>query len=320
MLTVYFGLFCFRLGFVADPYPRAIIPTEVMSGTSPTTVNNLFSYRSNAELYDQVVDFLQMLFFKHLLVSPKERKVIIVESVLCPTEIREVYAKVLFRHFDVSAILYVPTHLVILATLAIDTAVVVDIGHKEAIVIPVYSGVQVLNAWQAQPLAAEAVHEEIRRQLIESGITGDRLTDEIIEEVKVRTCFVTTYERSLKFRNNEDIMPAPDVEYPIHGQQSIKIPGKLRETAYEVLFPDDNDHLGLPHIILNAVNACSMDTRKKLIENVVLIGGTAMVPGLTARLKKEILALMQSDLYKNQLHVNEVKFHSIPAKENFAGW
>lgn len=245
---------------------------------------------------------------------------IIVESVLCPTEIREVFAKVLFRHFDVSAILYVPTHLVILSTLAIDTAIVVDIGHKEATVIPVYSGVQVLNAWQAQPLAAEAVHQEIRRQLIDSGVADDRLTDEIIEEIKVRTCFVTTYERSVKYKNNESILSAPDVDYPVHGQQSIKIPGKLRETAYEVLFPDDNDHLGLPYIILNAVNACSLDMRKQLIENVVLIGGTSMAIGLTARLKKEILVLMQSDLYKSQLHLNAVKFHCVPAKENFAGW
>lgn len=261
-----------------------------------------------------------MIFFKHLLVSPKERKVIIVESVLCPTDIREVFAKVMFRHFDVSAILYVPTHLVILSTLAIDTAVVVDIGHKEAVVIPVYSGVQVLNAWQAQPLAAEAVHEEIRRQLTESGVAADQLTDEIVEEIKVRTCFVTTYERALKYRNNEEISPAPDVDYPIHGQQSIRIPGKLRETAYEVLFPDDNDHLGLPYIILNAVQACTLDTRKKLIENVVLVGGTAMAQGLMARLKKEILVLLQSDLFKQQLHADAVKFHSVPAKENFAGW
>lgn len=329
-VSTHFGSYCnnsrycfsaiHRLGFVADPYPRAIIPTEIMSGTSPTTVKNLFSYNTKDELYDQVVDFVQTLFFKHLLVSPKERKVVIVESVLCPTEIREVFAKVLFRHFDVSAILYVPTHLVILSTLAVETAVVVDIGHKEATVIPVYSGVQVLNAWQAQPLAAEAVHDEIRRQLIESGVAEHQLTDETVEEIKVRTCFVTTYERAMKFKNNDDIVPAPDVDYPIHGQQSIRVPGKLRETAYEVLFPDDNDHLGLPYIILNAVLACSMDTRKQIVENVVLIGGTTMAPGLTARLKKEILVLLQSDPYKEQLHANAVKFHSVPAKENFAAW
>lgn len=39
--------------------------------------------------------------FRYVLVSPKERKVVIVESALCPTEIRETLAKVLFRHFEV---------------------------------------------------------------------------------------------------------------------------------------------------------------------------------------------------------------------------
>lgn len=305
---------------MADPYPRAIIPTEIISGASPTTVKNPFTFQTKDELYDQVVDFVQMLFFKHLLVSPKERKVVIVESILCPTDIREVFAKVLFRHFDVSAILYVPTHLVILSTLAIDTAVVVDLGYKEATVIPVYSGVQVLNAWQAQPLAGDAVHHEIRRQLIETGVSAERLTDDIVEEIKVRTCFVTTHERALKYRNNEEITPTPDVDYPVHGQQSIMIPGKLRETAYEVLFPDDNDRLGLPYIILNAITACSMDTRKQLIGNVVMIGGTAMANGLTARLKKEIVLLLQSDLYSSKLHAETMKFHNVPAKENFAAW
>lgn len=46
--------------------------------------------------------FILSYLSRYVLVSPKERKVVIVESVLCPTEIRETLAKVLFRHFEVS--------------------------------------------------------------------------------------------------------------------------------------------------------------------------------------------------------------------------
>lgn len=309
-----------RLGFVAEPHPRSIIPTEIISGTSPTTSKSLFKYTNELEFYDQVVDFIQTLFFKHLLVNPKERKVVIVESVLCPTEVREVFAKVLFRHFEISSILFVSSHLVTLSTLAIDTAVVVDIGHKEAIVIPVYSGVQVLHAWQAQPLAAETVHAEIKRQLLENGVSSDLLTNDVIEEIKVRTCFVTTYERSQKYKNNEEVTPPPSVNYPIRGKETITISGKLRETAYEVLFPEDNDRLGLPYIILDAILACSIDMRKALLENLVIIGGGAMAQGLTARLKDEMLALLKTDVYNERLHTTVVKFHKVPAKENYAAW
>lgn len=267
-----------------------------------------------------MVDFIQTLFFKHLLVNPKERKVVMVESALCPTDIREVFAKVLFRHFEISSILFVPSHLVTLSTLAIESALVVDIGNKEAIVIPVYSGVQVLHSWQAQPLGAEAVNAEIKRQLIEDGVSSDLLSDDVIEEIKVRTCFVTTYERSQKYKNNQEVSPPPSVSYPIQGKQTVTISGKLRETAYEVLFPEDNDRLGLPYIILDSIASCSIDMRKVLLENLVIIGGTAMAQGLLARLKDELLTLLKTDIYKEKLHSNTVKFHQLPAKENFAAW
>lgn len=305
---------------MAESYPRSIIPTEIISGTSPTTSKSLFNYTDQLQFYDQVVDFIQTLFFKHLLVNPKERKVVMVESALCPTEIREVFAKVLFRHFEISSILFVPSHLVALSALAIETALVVDIGSKEATVIPVFSGVQVLHSWQAQSLGANAVHAEIKRQLIEDGVSSDLLTDEIVEEIKVRTCFVTKYERSQKYKNNEEISPPPSVSYPIRGIETINISGKLRETAYEVLFPEDNERLGLPYIILDSIASCSIDMRKVLLENLVVIGGTAMARGLIARLKDELLALLKTDIYNEKLHSNIVKFHRMPAKENFAAW
>lgn len=116
--------------------------------------------------------------------NPKDRKIVLVESVLCPTIIRETLAKALYCHFEVNTIYFTPLHLVSLSTLAIDTALVVDLGYKEAIVIPVYSGVQVLNAWQAQALGAEAVHEEIKGQLILNGIKEEYLSEKVIEDIK----------------------------------------------------------------------------------------------------------------------------------------
>jgi actin-related protein 10 len=110
------------------------------------------------------------------------------------------------------------------------------------------------------------------------------------------------------------------VDFPIDGQDVVKIPGLLREVAFEVFFPEDNDRLGLPYIILDTILKCPVDTRKELAANILLIGGTASAPGLTARLKSELLHLMTSDHYKDRLFVNEVKFHSAPSKPNFTAW
>ena len=38
------------------------------------------------------------------MVNPKERKVVVVESILAPTVFRETLAKVLFKHFEVSVL------------------------------------------------------------------------------------------------------------------------------------------------------------------------------------------------------------------------
>jgi len=60
-------------------------------------------------------------------------------------------------HLQVSSILFVPSHLVSLCTLGVNTALILDVGYVEAVLIPVFEGVPVLHAWQAQPRAAQAV-------------------------------------------------------------------------------------------------------------------------------------------------------------------
>ena len=137
--------------------------------------------------------------------SPKDRKISIVESVLTPTVIRECIAKVLFFHFEVSSVLFLASHLVAISTLAISTCLVVDIGYKETTIIPVYSGVQVLNCWEAQPLAAESVHDEIKANLILNGVKEEILSDRIVEDIKVRTCFVTKHSRAQAIKASEKL-------------------------------------------------------------------------------------------------------------------
>lgn len=77
------------------------------------------------------------------------------------------------------------------------------------------------------------------------------VTEKMVEDIKVRTCFVTTLERSIKLGTTEAPNPPPFVKYP--GVKSIDIPGEIREKAFEVLWERDNDNLSLPTMILNAI-------------------------------------------------------------------
>lgn len=119
-------LILYRFGFSGEPSPRCIIPTETISGDTGKLIR-VFEYEDTNQLRINLVDFIHMLFFKcvkkitHLrmfaginislscdfffcryaLVHPKEKRIVIVESLLCPSQIRDTLASVLFDHFEV---------------------------------------------------------------------------------------------------------------------------------------------------------------------------------------------------------------------------
>lgn len=256
---------------------------------------------------------------RNVFVHPRERTIVIVESAFCPTPVRESLARVLFTQLEAFSVLFVPAHLVAVSTLAVDTAVVIDIGYDEATVLPVYSGIQVLKAFQAQPNAAHAVHSELRRRLCETGVSAALLTDEVIEDITVRTCFVPSMQMMADLQS-ENRKPCPDVEYPVSGGEVIVVPGLVREQVYDVLFVHDNERSALPYQVLDAILACPIDMRRQLAENLHVIGGTAMALGLLARLQEELQALVEQPLYAKRLFVDEFKFHVSPLRANFVSW
>lgn len=271
---------------------------------------------------------------RYLLVSPKERKVVVVENVFGRSLVRNNLARALFCHFEVLNVLFVPSHLMALTTLAVTNGVVVDMGYSETTVVPIFSGVQILQAFQDQNFGGRALNEEVKRQLkkhnlipLLNGVERE-LTEIILEDIKVRTCFVTKMERAKLYQQdksvrNELLQIPPTVEYPIkEAETAIQIPGQLRETIYEILFEENNDRDSLPHLILKAILACPVDTRRCLMENICLVGGSAIVMGLTARLKDELLYLIANDpLYKDKFHGEiNFKFHKTLRRPNIAAW
>lgn len=120
-------------------------------------------------------------------------------------------------------------------------------------------------------------------------------------------------------QHKQEITPCPDVSYPLGGSKIITIPGKIRETAFELFYEEDNDHLCLSTMILDAILKVNADLRIKLAENILLIGGTCMMPGFKARLKEELLSQLKNERY-SKLKITTFKFHTAPCKENYTAW
>ncbi|XP_014238646.1 actin-related protein 10 [Trichogramma pretiosum] len=305
-----------KFGFVSEAAPRGIVRSEIKCPNTDT-IRNIFSYKDQNDLYELLVEFLHSIFFKRIMISAKDIKVVNVESPLVTTEFRNILTKVLFRHFEVGAIMFLPTHLVTTCTLACQTVLVLDVGYEEASVIPIYEGVPILKAWQALPLGAKAVHKTIMKAMQEI-LTEEECTEKLIEDIKVRTCFVTTMERSAKLLTDNPPTPPPNVKY--FTKRSLEIPGTVRESAFEKLWERDLDNLSIPTMILDSIIKCPIDARKPLAENILLIGGTVMTTGFITRLKSELENIVNSEPYSEKLTLRKFKFHTAPSKPNYTAW
>ncbi|KAF8786801.1 actin-related protein 10-like [Argiope bruennichi] len=338
-----------KVGFARELGPRFIIPTEVNHPQTGKVVR-IWNYQTKDDLYIVLKEFIHRLYFKYLAVNPKDRRVVIVESVLCPTVFRNTLAEVLFMHFEIPSLVYVPSHLMALFTLGISSALVMDVGYSETIVLPIYCGVPILNTYESLPVGGQLIHRRIEAELMEKAyvktsapferplaeVLSEPLKESVLEDIKVRTCFITRRARGLILQAHESRKrikgtvspdpelevptPPPDVEYPLDGEKILTIPGTLREWAAELLFEQDADNKSIATLILDSLLRCPIDTRKELANNVIIMGGTAMLPGFKHSLLTEIKMLLDDPRYSSKLPLKEIKIHNPPAKENYVAW
>lgn len=76
------------------------------------------------------------------------------------TEVHDYFDWIYF-FLQVLSVLFVPSHLVALMTLGVNTGLVLDLGHKEATLMPIYEGVVVFQAWQALPLGGRLIERHV---------------------------------------------------------------------------------------------------------------------------------------------------------------
>lgn len=101
------------------------------------------------------------------------------------------------------------------------------------------------------------------------------LPESLLEDVKVRACFVSNIQRANRlWRRQEkgsDEAPLEDgyVEASFScplgnkfGNQNVYIPSRIRETAVEDLFTGDEDNITLQTLMLDALRLTPIDCRK----------------------------------------------------------
>jgi actin-related protein 10 len=100
-----------------------------------------------------------------------------------------------------------------------------------------------------------------------------KLESSILEDITVRTCFVTTLVRArqlIESRTNE-AGPAPTtpplaINYPLSSSRNLILEGSVRDECTEILFEIDNDMISLASMVLDAILQCPINCRVPLEE------------------------------------------------------
>jgi len=263
-----------KCGFAGENGPHTIIPSKIIQNNVTIKIHDYKAHKkSNSSnfnlkridieeesLKEILNDFLFRIFFKILNSNARERKVVIVESILTDSFFRKVLADVLYKSFQVLSVLFLPSHLATLYALGLNTGLVIDCGFVDCQLLPITESVPMSGLCDFVNLGAQKIHQEIEKLIRQyafitinnqktklSDLTPQlNFTEETIEDIKLRCCFVTNFERSRQIQEeiksvdsnslaNLKFNFASDCDYNLD-DKTLHLPGFVRETAFEVFF------------------------------------------------------------------------------------
>ncbi|KAH9824688.1 actin-domain-containing protein [Melampsora americana] len=205
-----------KAGFSSETKPRIVISTQSLCACE--SIWNLSSNSTSISISQDAISIgLRRLFFDYLMVDPKMRKVLLIESALIPIEVRSQISLVLFEHLHVPSISFTPSPVLVLLATGTVTGLVIDVGNLETSALPVYLSRPLFPLVRSTTRASSRLNSRLRSLLLrfaplipipkfgqssnsssattstdrKISIPREFLTSEVIEDIKTRLLFVS---------------------------------------------------------------------------------------------------------------------------------
>ena len=172
-----------------------------------------------------------------------------------------------------------------------------DSGVGVTHIVPVYNGHALPHAISEMDIAGKNVTEHLMTILTERGYTfTSSAGKEIVRDIKEKLAYVAVnYEDETK---NAEASSDIEQNYELPDGQVITV-GSERFRCAEVLFQPElmgKDCKGVHEMMYDSIMGCDTDIRKEMYGNIVLSGGSTMIPGFEERLMREMTALAPASL------------------------
>eukprot|EP01063_Lacrimia_lanifica_P028114 TRINITY_DN4055_c0_g1_i1.p1 TRINITY_DN4055_c0_g1~~TRINITY_DN4055_c0_g1_i1.p1 ORF type:complete len:398 (+),score=149.06 TRINITY_DN4055_c0_g1_i1:51-1244(+) len=258
------------------------------------------------------------LAFEELDADPMDQPVLLTEAPCNPKKTRHQIVEIMFEQFDVPALQLKMQAICSLYASGRTTGLVLDSGDGVSHTVPVQDGWVIENAIQRSNIAGREVTDMLQRVLFQKGYNFSSHREmQYVKDIKEAGCYVA--------ENFKDELEACE-KNPSEFEYKYTLPDGQRVTftderfkAPEVLFQPmriDSEELSWQGLTWASIQACGIDSRPMMFENILLSGGNTLFKNIGGRLKSEIQDIATA---KNRSAVIKVWEDSGRAEAVFAG-
>ncbi|KAI9503155.1 actin-like protein ARP6 [Coemansia spiralis] len=241
--------------------------------------------------------------------EPQQTNLILSEPVFNFQAIQRQMDEIVFEEYGFASLIRAPAPR--LAAQHHSCCVIVDVGHAFTYVVPYRDQQQIPWAIRRVDVGGLMLTSYLKETV--SFRYWDMMDETyIMSQVKERTCFVSQdFYSDLERAKRTDSMKLeyvlPDftasktgyvrgTQADAEGMQVLPLNNERFAVPEALFHPEDVgvDQGGIHRAIVQAVNACPEEARGVLLASIVLIGGSAKLPGLRERLQAEVQAMSSS--------------------------
>ena len=246
--------------------------------------------RGIIEDFDHMENLWQHIFEHELNLEPKNMNILLTDSPLNTKENKQMIAQIMFEKFKVESLSIMNTAVLSLFSTGKTTGIVVECGEGVSYTVPVFEGYALPHAIHKLDIAGQDVTNELIRQLREDAVPVTQNHFEYVREMKEQMCSVAlNYEQAVHGR---DPLNEEQRSYELPDDKGIiQVDHGKRFRSTEIIFNPKlvgSEENGLASIAYRAIEKCDADLKINLYNNIVLAGGSTMMPGFHERFDYEI--------------------------------